>query len=88
MQVHLVFEAFKFFIDADKITGSMQRAMDETDRRRAVQVEYNKTHGITPRSIIKSVADIMEGAYAATGKNKRDRKMAEAEAGFNFDGIT
>ena len=77
----------KAVLYADKITGSMQRAMDETDRRRAVQVEYNKTHGITPRSIIKSVADIMEGAYAATGKNKRDRKVAEAEAGYNFDAL-
>ncbi|MDA9232136.1 helicase-related protein, partial [Porticoccaceae bacterium] len=77
----------KAVLYADKITGSMQRAMDETDRRRAVQVEYNKTHGITPRSIIKSVADIMEGAYASTGKNKRDRKVAEAEAGYNFDAL-
>ena len=77
----------KAVLYADKITGSMQRAMDETDRRRAVQVEYNKTHSIMPRSIIKSVADIMEGAYAATGKNKRDRKVAEAEAGYNFDAL-
>ncbi len=50
---------------ADTVTGSMQRAIAETDRRRARQVEYNTAHGITPTSIIKPVADIMEGARSA-----------------------
>jgi excinuclease ABC subunit B len=50
---------------ADKITGSMQRAMAETDRRRQKQVEYNLAHGVTPTSIVKPVADIMEGARLA-----------------------
>jgi len=54
---------------ADKITGSIQRAMDETDRRRAKQEAFNREHGITPKGIIKSIADIMEGAYVGTRKS-------------------
>jgi excinuclease ABC subunit B len=75
----------KAVLYADKITGSMQRAMDETERRRELQVEHNKQHGITPKSIVKGIADIMEGAYAATGKNRRDRKAAENEAAYNLN---
>lgn len=54
----------KAILYADRITGSMQRAMQETERRRAKQKIYNETHGITPRSISKAVHDVMEGAYA------------------------
>jgi excinuclease ABC subunit B len=78
----------KAILYADKVTGSMQRAMDETERRREMQIAFNSQHGITPKSIIKGVADIMEGAYAATGKNKRDRKVAEADAAYNMDAFT
>ena len=53
----------KAILYADRITGSMRRALDETDRRRAKQQAYNQQHGITPRGILKAVADIMEGAY-------------------------
>ena len=63
----------KAVLYADKITGSMQRAMDETERRRDLQINHNEQHGIVPKSIVKGIADIMEGAYAATGKSKRGR---------------
>jgi excinuclease ABC subunit B len=48
---------------ADKMTGSMQRAIDETNRRRERQIVHNKEHGIEPKSIVKKVADIMEAGY-------------------------
>ena len=70
----------KAILYADKVTGSMQRAMDETERRRSLQVAHNEKHGITPQSIIKEVTDIMEGAHAAVGHNKRARKVAEESA--------
>ena len=57
---------------ADKMTGSMQRAIDETDRRRRKQVAFNTLHGIVPRGITKSVADVMEGARAE-GSEDLDR---------------
>jgi len=52
---------------ADKMTGSMERAIGETDRRRDKQIEFNKVHGITPQTIKKQVADVMEGARTAPG---------------------
>ena len=54
---------------ADKITGSMQRTMDETDRRRAKQLKYNIENGITPQQIIKSSISVM-GEWAAKNKKK------------------
>ncbi|HMB72384.1 MAG TPA: helicase-related protein, partial [Gammaproteobacteria bacterium] len=52
---------------ADSMTDSMQRAIDETNRRREKQLRFNAEHGIEPRSIIKAVTDIMEGARDAGG---------------------
>jgi excinuclease ABC subunit B len=52
---------------ADRITGSMQRAIEETERRRQKQVAFNEAHGITPRGIVKQVVDVMEGARAEGG---------------------
>ena len=60
---------------ADRMTGSMQRALDETARRRERQVTYNADHGITPATIVKRVADIMEATYPGPGR--KSRKVAE-----------
>ena len=63
---------------ADKITKSMQQAIDETERRRAKQIEFNTTHNVTPMSIQKSVADVM--GLAAVGKRQDELKVAEQKA--------
>ena len=62
---------------ADKMTGSMTRAIDETARRRERQVAHNKEHDITPATIVKQVADIMEATYPAP---KRGRRRAGEDA--------
>ncbi len=68
----------KAILYADKITDSMRRALDETDRRRKKQIAHNKQHGITPQSIKRRVADVMQGAYAsAHGDAKTYAKVAE-----------
>ncbi|MEO1247568.1 MAG: excinuclease ABC subunit UvrB [Pseudomonadota bacterium] len=56
---------------ADKVTGSMRRAIDETDRRREKQVAHNEANGIKPASIKKQVADIMEASYPVPGRGPR-----------------
>ncbi len=68
---------------ADKITGSMKRAMDEMGRRREVQLAYNKEHGVTPRGIAKPVSDIMESGYSGdTSKNELDKLRKERQAAY------
>jgi len=57
----------------------MQRAIDESNRRRSTQLEYNKAHNITPIGVKKKVLDVMEGAYAAPGSRGRQRTRAVSE---------
>ncbi|MDB6159367.1 MAG: excinuclease subunit [Gammaproteobacteria bacterium] len=65
---------------ADKVTGSMERALEETNRRRQRQIEYNQEHGITPRGIQKSVADIMEGARPGAPMPGGRKRAGKGEA--------
>lgn len=62
---------------ADAITNSMKRAIDETNRRRRIQMEYNKKHGITPKTIIKGVRDIIEATHVAEEKYEYKAKKAK-----------
>lgn len=68
---------------ADNITGSMRRAIDETDRRRQKQMAHNEKHNIVPKGIYKNVADIMEGSQVpgAGGRSARNKAaVAEKQA--------
>ena len=69
----------------DKVTGSMQRAMDEMTRRRKIQVAYNKKHNITPTSIVKSIKDIMEGARVTKKAKKTQPKYFEEDLPFKIE---
>jgi excinuclease ABC subunit B len=73
----------KAILYGDRVTDSMRRAIDETERRRAKQIAHNEEHGITPRTVTKSVADIMEGAQTPGKKGNRrkgEQKVAEKPA--------
>jgi excinuclease ABC subunit B len=68
----------KAILYADTVTGSMQRAIAETDRRRGKQIEFNREHGIVPKSVMKQVTDIMDGAHDdGLRMSRAARKVAE-----------
>ena len=75
----------KAILYADAITGSMQRAMDESNRRRDTQLTYNRERGITPKGVTKRILDVMEGAYAKQGSDSRRSGRSVAETA-NADG--
>jgi excinuclease ABC subunit B len=64
---------------ADKMTDSMSRAIGETERRRVKQVAHNLAHGITPRSIIKQVKDLIDGVYSEKAGKEAERLERDAE---------
>ena len=66
---------------ADETTGSMRRAIDETNRRRAKQLAFNAKHGIVPRTVTKGVADVMEGARTAAGVPKTPKAGRKSRYG-------
>ena len=77
----------KAILYGDRVTGSMQRAIDESARRRNVQLEFNQRHNITPIGVKKKVLDIMEGAYSTPGsRRRRGRGVAEKSGAYlKFD---
>ena len=76
----------KAILYADRMTGSMERAIDETNRRREKQVAFNTLHNITPIGVKKSVKDIMEGAVVPGSRsNKRKAQVRAAEQAAEYD---
>jgi excinuclease ABC subunit B len=66
---------------ADRITGSMQRAIDESERRREIQLSFNMVNNITPAGVNKSVSDVMEGAHHSEAANdSRNRRKGKSVA--------
>lgn len=75
----------KAILYAERITDSMRRAIDETERRRQKQIDHNLKHGITPIGITKSIADIMEGARAPGSKSSSRKRVADKTKDYEVD---
>jgi len=70
----------KVLMYADTVTGSMRRMIDETNRRRKLQMEYNRKHNITPRTIYKTLEEILASTAVADVKARRDERREKARA--------
>ena len=64
---------------ADQMTNSMKRAIDETNRRRQVQIAFNEAHGITPKGIHKEIVDLIDGVYNAEDVKKLQEKSTSTQ---------
>lgn len=72
----------KAILYADRVTDSMRRAMDETDRRRDKQLEHNEKNNIIPFTVRREVTDIMEGARGAPARGKKSQRVAERKGAY------
>jgi excinuclease ABC subunit B len=75
----------KAILYADKMTGSMERAIGETNRRREIQRQFNQQHGITPKGVVKSIGDVMQtGEKFSVSNLSKERKVAEQAAKYKI----
>lgn len=68
----------KAILYGDTVTDSMKGAIEETERRRKKQTDYNKAHGVTPKSVVKAVRDIIDGVYKNPSETERQKGLDEA----------